>query len=85
MIITDQDKPLIERKQHPATIFIEYQGNLYTARELAKIAPNKLTHTAIRARLKKGMSVDDAVTMPEQPQRERGKLKGYLNKETKAK
>lgn len=78
MIITDQDSPLIERKrkQHPATLFIEYQGKLYTARELARIAPNKLTHTAIRARLKKGMSVDDAVTIPEQPQRERGKFRG---------
>lgn len=79
MIITEQDKKLIEkkRKPHPNTIFVEWRGNVYSIHELARVAPNKLSHSGIRLRINKGMSVEDAVTLPVMPQRERGKFKGF--------
>ena len=46
-----------------ATLYT-YQNNLYTAAELAKIATNGITPEGLRYRLRRGYSIQDAITQP---------------------
>ena len=52
----------------------EYQGQMLTIAELTEIAPNGISKQALQYRLKHGVSVMDAVTMPLKDRRKKKSL-----------